>query len=629
MSWATNTKTDTLKKDTITIEETKFLNQFHELIQQNIHSGDSLINSQLDRVAHFSDNCKMELVVNLLMYLKMSELKAFPDVGLFHFKANDSLLFDGLVTCFRKETIATKVLQKIKNKIVNYTDPSRSCVYYVIAACETKAKNSLRESYLEEALKLSKKSSIDGLYSLVIEGISQYYTRSEQMEKAVTFRQKGLDFAIKHHKNALQIHHLSKLGNIHLKLGNLKNAEEFLKSAFEMANQFRFYYMKGRILNYLGSLHNLQDDFSNSIQYLQKSLIEFYKVKAHLGIANAHKNLGFAFYKNGNYKLAERNYYLSEQYYKELKLPIDKGELYFYMAKLFYKTNTLQKAEQFIKKAVYFWKDKSQHHDLNKGILLYSKIEKKNGNMHRAYAFLERYIAFNDSSYKHETQNKIAALSELYRSEQKERKIVEQEQQIEDQRAIVLLNNSRLENTRSQNRLILIILVISVVLFVSIVVIIRYRNKQEQLLKKQREIELQQALMRTQMNPHFIFNAMSVIQSYIYDEDISNSSKFLIHFSRLMRLILENNTKAFIPLDIEIEILERYLAIQKLRFENRFEYTIELNEKIGDNKPYFIPPMLIQPFVENAIEHGDLDQVENGFVHILITIEKDLFIFTY
>jgi len=66
-----------------------------------------------------------------------------------------------------------------------------------------------------------------------------------------------------------------------------------------------------------------------------------------------------------------------------------------------------------------------------------------------------------------------------------------------------------------------------------------------------------------------------------------------------------------------------------LRFENRFEYTIELNEKIGDNKPYFIPPMLIQPFVENAIEHGDLDQVENGFVHILITIEKDLFIFTY
>ena len=76
--------------------------------------------------------------------------------------------------------------------------------------------------------------------------------------------------------------------------------------------------------------------------------------------------------------------------------------------------------------------------------------------------------------------------------------------------------------------------------------------------------------LQSQMNPHFIFNAMSVIQSYIYDEDTANSSKFLIHFSKLMRMILENNAKQFIPLETELEIINRYLVLQKMRFEDRF-----------------------------------------------------------
>ena len=78
---------------------------------------------------------------------------------------------------------------------------------------------------------------------------------------------------------------------------------------------------------------------------------------------------------------------------------------------------------------------------------------------------------------------------------------------------------------------------------------------------------MSQTLLRTQMNPHFVFNAMSVIQSYIYDNDTENSSKFLVNFSRLMRLILENSPKEQIPMETEMEILSKYLAMQKLRFQ--------------------------------------------------------------
>src|SRR5690554_8047014 len=93
------------------------------------------------------------------------------------------------------------------------------------------------------------------------------------------------------------------------------------------------------------------------------------------------------------------------------------------------------------------------------------------------------------------------------------------------------------------------------------------------------------------MNPHFIFNAMSVIQSYIYDEDTANSSKFLIHFSKLMRMILENNAKQFIPLETELEIINRYLVLQKMRFEDRFDFEVKGNESI-DATSTSIPPML-------------------------------------
>ena len=88
------------------------------------------------------------------------------------------------------------------------------------------------------------------------------------------------------------------------------------------------------------------------------------------------------------------------------------------------------------------------------------------------------------------------------------------------------------------------------------------------------------------MNPHFIFNAMSVIQSSLYENNPSKSSKFLVSFSRLIRLILENSPKEFITLETEIEILEKYLKTQKLRFENRFDYQINVPEDLIFKKSF-------------------------------------------
>jgi len=154
-------------------------------------------------------------------------------------------------------------------------------------------------------------------------------------------------------------------------------------------------------------------------------------------------------------------------------------------------------------------------------------------------------------------------------------------------------------------------------------IILFYRWNQTKIKQQQKEAEMSQTLLRTQMNPHFVFNAMSVIQSYIFENDTVNSSKFLVNFSRLMRLILENSPKKAIHIETEMEILEKYLGMQKLRFEDRFEFEITSDEQLYLEHAV-IPPMITQPFIENAIEHGQLHTVEGGFIHVTFKKEKGM-----
>lgn len=127
-----------------------------------------------------------------------------------------------------------------------------------------------------------------------------------------------------------------------------------------------------------------------------------------------------------------------------------------------------------------------------------------------------------------------------------------------------------------------------------------------------------QQSLRQQMNPHFIFNTLNSIQLYILEKDPISSHKYLTKFARLMRMTLDNSLYPTIPLRDEIEALKLYLDLEKLRFEDRFEYSIEYGS--ADSILNFkIPTLLIQPFVENAIWHGiSLKKDQIGWIKILL-----------
>jgi len=123
------------------------------------------------------------------------------------------------------------------------------------------------------------------------------------------------------------------------------------------------------------------------------------------------------------------------------------------------------------------------------------------------------------------------------------------------------------------------------------------------------------------MNPHFIFNTISSIQNYLYDKaDLSIALNYMSKFADLMRQTLENSREDYISLDTELESIKNYLMLQKLRYNDKFEFEVKIDEELNPNS-ILVPPLIAQPFVENAIEHGMIYSVDNG--KVIVNFKKE------
>jgi len=155
--------------------------------------------------------------------------------------------------------------------------------------------------------------------------------------------------------------------------------------------------------------------------------------------------------------------------------------------------------------------------------------------------------------------------------------------------------------------------------------IYRYRVKRierNNLIQQEINQYRQQALSK-QMNPHFLFNSLNSIQSYIVKNDRISSSRYLSKFATLMRIILNNSQNQAIPLSDELSALKLYLELESMRFKDRFEYTIEIDPIINQIST-LVPPFIIQPFIENSIWHGLMNREGNGKLQIKLIHEEFL-----
>jgi len=259
---------------------------------------------------------------------------------------------------------------------------------------------------------------------------------------------------------------------------------------------------------------------------------------------------------------------------------------------------------------------------------LYERLHKTDS----AYFYYQKYIAIKESVVSDQTKGRFAA----YKYEQ-QINLINNEKLISEQQ--LKIQQQMLAQSSFQKRILIIglacLMMISAIIFRTI--ILKRKNEknlrelaenelQIQKLESEKKLsELEMHALRAQMNPHFISNSLSAINLFILENNRLQASEYLAKFARLIRLILQNSEEAFIPLERELEALQLYLELESLRFENKFIYEINTND-LPDTTVITVPPLIIQPYVENAIWHGLMHKKESGHLNIEL-YTKDRFLF--
>ncbi len=225
----------------------------------------------------------------------------------------------------------------------------------------------------------------------------------------------------------------------------------------------------------------------------------------------------------------------------------------------------------------------------------------KQNDYQKALEHFQAYTLTNDTIQQVIRRKELQELGYLFETEHKDQKIMFLEQQNE------------LKESAARQTMIIFFGTIFLLLLAIFTLILLLR--QGKLRSRQQAIELKQKLLRSQMNPHFIFNSLASIQNKIINEEPQIATDYLARFAHLFRNILEGSVEEFIPLEKEIETVQNYLELQQVRYAGKFSYSLSVDENL-DTEQLNIPPMLSQPFIENAIEHGIKNKGSKGNISV-------------
>jgi len=319
----------------------------------------------------------------------------------------------------------------------------------------------------------------------------------------------------------------------------------------------------------LGWNHYLEKDYKTAIKYYNNSLkYSLPSTKRHNYASNSYGNLGTIYRDMGNNEL-------SLNYYK--------------------KSIELAKKIDDIYNLSWVYQDMSELHLRMKDTA-------------NAYLTFVQFKKYSDSNVK---KTNIAGLSEArirYEAESHNKELELLSLRIRNQRLLIYGSMG--------------LFILS--LAVSILIISRSRiNARRRISEMNHKIsEMTQANLRQQMNPHFIFNTLNSIQYYMYQHDKLATNNYLTKFSSLMRKVLENSQHTSVPLRDELDALTLYLDLEKIRFKDKFDYEINIDDEI-DCIMYKVPTMLIQPYVENSICHGLMPGEGKGLIKIDMELKSD------
>ena len=511
--------------------------------------------------------------------------------------------------------IASKNLKKTNSKDLQVRYTQYLAIYYSNLASMYEAKRDVVKTFecIDKSISLFKSTGdyYEMNFTIVNKGIC--YSHINEYEKAISCLFTALKYFEKDKKeNQEGISNVnSVIGSVYIDQGEYLKAIEFLKKTIH-------YFEKKKVLTG-NEKYTLSMVYSNcgsaylSLKKYPEAVSNFNKALLLSKELEDYATTSIILNKIAQVKMEEKDFGESDLLLRKA-LETDNEELskantYINLGDLYYRKKEFIKSESFLEQGFSISKEINNLQLQEKSSNLLFKVYKENNNFKKALEVYEFQNKLQDSSNVEASKNALAQQQLKYDFEKKQLNL-----ELDTEKKTAVKNNW-------------LIAVSGVLLLVVLGGYFYYRNnKQKQKITILEKDRIKQKLLLSQMNPHFIFNSIDNIQSLIINGKETVAISYLNSFSKLTRQILENSNENYISLQEEIDMAENYLSIQQLLYNNRFNYSINM-VNVSDTESYFIPPMLTQPFIENAIKHGIRNKDEKGMIDIVFSFNQEKLIF--
>lgn len=395
------------------------------------------------------------------------------------------------------------------------------------------------------------------------------------------------------------------IGLLNMKQGNLHEAQENLEYAIELKKKINttkgvanMYLSLASVFYGQGNMDQALVSFKKGGEYAQNQKDSRIQAACLNGAAAIQ-------FKQKNYAGAIEGYTEAIELFEKLDGDNRKAlsGLYHNLASTYREQKNFDKAIELLNRSLKLAEEIQSKEDIKQAYAGLKEYYKDKGDFEKALLAEEQYTVYNDSVVKEQNTKVVNELQEHYKAEVRQKEIHHLQEA-----------NVQLEE-KSTLRYSLLIVSLGAFLLILLVVFFYLKHLKARQQRKQKELE--QKALRAQMNPHFIFNSLNSIQRMYIEgnEDLAND--YMADFSRLLRNILENSGKDVIRLKEELDVINLYMELEMLRTNHSFDYACDVADDI-DSLQVRIPPLIFQPYLENAIWHGIISKKDKGKIHLSI-----------
>ncbi len=474
-------------------------------------------------------------------------------------------------------------------------------------AKRNKSQYILAEDYHERAIKYAQEARDSVLLCQSLNNAGVDCRRLDKLQKAFDYHFAALQIAEKigNVKNICVA--TNSIGNIQLSEGKYELSIERFQHALKLEEESKNPLGMAINLGNMGYAYQGLGKLDLAIQHYKSSLAINEKLKNTTGKVICYNALGTAFQEKKDYPAAMEYLQKALQVNDQVDDKVHMAESYMNIGKLLSVQNKHDEARSFFQQAISlsnYWGFKSILMDTYKALAL---DYKNSGDFQKSLDATEKSLLYKDSILNEKSAMALNQMQAIYDVDRKDNQIR------------TLEHDKMVGELRTKRNVVFIFALAAFLIMLTIggFFYIRHRNLEE----NKQTLQLELRSLRSQMNPHFIFNSLSSIHRYIWSNNQEEASDYLTKFSKLMRLILDNTQHTFVSLNKELESLRLYLDLESLRCNGIFDYRIKVAPDIHDEE-VLIPPMILQPYVENAIWHGLVHKSnEKGQLDIGIRLE--------